>query len=336
MKRAILYGAGDLRIEECVLDVESLQPDQVYVQTEVTALSTGTDLGNYLGDSAYIPTAPKYPRWVGYSNVGVIQRVGSAVKKLNPGQRIFSMYPHQSAFVARRDELLIPIPGGLSSEEASLACLTHLGLASLRQAGYEPGENVAVVGLGVIGLCAIWLARALGAKVVGIANSATRNDVAMRLGAHAAYLADDSDLPKKLQSVFGEVGADIVVLTANTWSAYRLSMDIARYAGRVSILGNPGRAQKPPDFNPLGPRWIYQKQLTVLGAGIAPEVECLPGDLRFNARRNLQYVLDLMATHMPGIESVISHHFPASRMKEAYELAKEHSKTLVAAVFDWR
>ena len=336
MKQAILYGAGDLRIEELPLEAEALQPDQIYVETEVSALSTGTDLGNYLGDSTYVPGAPRYPRPIGYANVGVIRRVGANVKSLRPGQRIFALKPHQSAYVARQDELLLPIPEDVPSEEASLAYLTHLGLASLRQARYEAGENVAVVGLGVIGLCTVWLARAMGARVVGIANSAIRCEAALRLGAHASYPAEDPDLPKKLEIMFGEAGADIVVLTANTWSAYRVSMELARHSGRVSLLGFPGRAQKPPDFNPLDPRWVYQKQLTLLGAGFAPRVDCPPEDLRFNMRRNLQYILDMMAAHRPRLESVISHRLPASRMVEAYELAREHSKTLVAAEFDWR
>ena len=60
--QAILYGAGDLRLEERPLLEAPLGPDQVLVETEVTALSTGTDLGNYLGDSTYVPGAPDYPR----------------------------------------------------------------------------------------------------------------------------------------------------------------------------------------------------------------------------------------------------------------------------------
>jgi threonine dehydrogenase-like Zn-dependent dehydrogenase len=336
MKQAVLYGAGDLRMEERPLDANSLQPDQIYVETEVSALSTGTDLGNYLGNSTYVPGAPPYPRWVGYSNVGMIRRVGEKVKIWRPGMRIFSGQPHQSAYIAQQDDMLIPVPPAVSPEVASLSYLTHLGLASLRQARYEPGENVAVIGLGVIGLCAVWLARAMGAKVVGISNSPLRGETALQLGAHAALLADEKGIHQKLKEVFGEVGTDIVVLTANPWDAYRLSMEIVRYAGRVSILGFPGRAQEPPDFNPMDQRWVYGKQLTVLGAGFAPKADCPPSDLRFNTRRNLNYILDLMAYHRPQLDAVISHRLPASRMKEAYELAKEHSKSLVAAVFDWR
>lgn len=336
MLQAKLYGAGDLRLEEVPLDSNSLQPDQVYVETEVSALSTGTDLGNYLGDSTYVPGAPPYPRWLGYSNVGMVRRVGEEVDKLKPGMRIFAPKPHQSAYIAQQNELLVPVPATLSSEEASLVYLARLGLASLRQASYEPGENVAVVGLGVIGICTIWLARALGAKVVGISNSPIRNQSALQLGAHAALLADDSEIQQKLKEVFGEVGADIVVLTANPWSAYRLSMEIVRYGGRLSILGFPGRAQDPPDFNPMDSRWVYGKQLGIFGSGFAPRVDCRPEDIRFNIRRDLEFILDLMTWHQPKIDLVVSHRLPARRMQEAYELAKEHSKKLVAAVFDWR
>jgi len=336
MKQAILYGAGDLRMENRALDLATLASDQIYVETEITALSTGTDLANYLGDSTYVPGAPDYPRPVGYSNVGRVAQVGAAVSKWRLGQRLFSTKPHVSAYIAHQDELLIGVPEAVSSEEASLAYLTHLGIAALRQASYETGENVAVVGLGVIGLCTVALARAMGARVVGIANSSIRTGMALRLGAHAAFRADEPELRDQLKRLFGEPGADIVVLTANPWDAYRLSMEMVADRGRVSLLGFPGRGQPAPDFNPLDPRWVYAKQLTLLGAGYAPRTDCPPGDLRFNVRRNLEYILSLMASGTLGLGPLISHRFPAARMQEAYELAKQHSKELVAAIFDWR
>jgi NADPH:quinone reductase-like Zn-dependent oxidoreductase len=120
MKQAILYGAGDLRIEERPLDIDSLNDHQVYVETEVTALSTGTDLGNYLGKSTEIPGAPDYPRPVGYSNVGVIRRVGHAVRHLRTGQRVFSLKPHLSGYIAEASDLLVAVPERVSSEQASL------------------------------------------------------------------------------------------------------------------------------------------------------------------------------------------------------------------------
>jgi len=334
MKQAILYGAGDLRIEDRPLDPAHLTDNQVYVQTLITALSTGTDLGNYMGRSRDIPDAPDYPRAVGYSNVGVVSKAGSQVRELRVGERVFSLKPHQSAYIAEQSELMVSVPESVSSEEASLAYLTQLGLAALRQVRYEAGENIAVVGLGVIGLCVCGLARALGAKVAAIANSAVRAEAAKLVGAHATFLADQLR-PEDLRGPFGEVGADIVVLTANTWDAYRLAVEIARRRGRIAILGFPGRAQPQPAFNPLDPKWLYGKQLELLGAGAAPFLECLPEEIRFNVRRNLQYVLSLMATGVLSFKPLISHRLPWHRMQEAYDLARQHAKALTAAVFDW-
>ena len=326
MKQAILYGARDLRFEDRPLDTANLEADQFYVETEVTALSTGTDLGNYLGRSTDVPGAPGYPRGVGYSNVGVVRSVGVQVT-VAPGTRVFSMKPHVSAFLARESELMVPVPAGVDPSSASLAYLAQLGIAALRQAHYEAGERVAIVGLGVIGLCTCGMARAMGADVTAVANSPLRADAALRAGAHRAIVVGRDPLP-------GDI--DIVILTANPWAAYRDAVEMARYGGRVSVLGFPGRGEPAPDFNPLDARWFYGKQLTLLGAGFSPRVECQPAEVRFNLRRNLEFVLHSLSTGAVHFESVISHRLPAPRLQEAYELARAHDKSLLAAIFDWR
>ena len=318
MLQAILYGAGDLRLEERPLDASQLQPDEVYVETEVSALSTGTDLGNYLGRSLDVPGAPDYPRWVGYSNVGTVRAAGKDVKTPQVGSRVFSMKPHQSAFIARHSELLVDVPAAVSSEQASLAYLTQLGVAAMHQVRFQPGESVAVVGLGVIGLATVGAARAMGARAIAIANSRLRADAAMQVGAHEAWVSGEDPMPS---------GVNVVILTANTWDAFRASVEMAAYGGRVAIVGFPGRGQAPPDFNPVDQHWMYLKQLTLMGAG-----QSQPAD----RRQNLENILGWMASGALQLEPIITHRFPAARMREAYELARAHSKELMAAVFDWR
>lgn len=310
--QAILYGARDLRLEERPLG--TLGANEVYVETEVTALSTGTDLGNYLGRSTEVPGAPDYPRGVGYSNVGVVREVGEQVTAVKPGTRVFTMKPHVAAFRAQPTDLMVEVPAGVAPEPASLAYLAQLGVAALQQVRFEPGERVAVVGLGVIGLCTCALARAMGAsEVIAVANSPLREQMALAAGAHRA-----EKLPKDV---------DVVILTANPWAAFRDSVEMVRYGGRVSVLGFPGRGEPLPDFNPLDPKWFYGKQLTLAAAGFAaPE----------QRKRNLEFILGSLASGVVSFDSIISHRLPAARMREAYELAREHDKSLVAAVFDWR
>ena len=334
IRRAVLHGRGDLRIEDSELR-EELAADEVLVQTEVSALSTGTDLGNYLGDSTYVPGAPGYPRWVGYSNAGRITAAGTNVKRLKIGDRVFSNRPHQSAYIAGEDELLIRIPEEVSSEQASLSYLTGLGLAALRQARYETGENVAVIGLGVIGLSTVGLAKAMGANVIGVANSAIRADAAYQMGALSCLLSSSGNIADSARQTFHDADADIVILTSNSWESYFLALELVRYGGRIAILGFPGRGEAIPTRNPLDPSPFYSKQLTLIGAGFSSRVECGPQDLRFNLRRNLEYILDLMSSKRLNVEPLISHRVPYQQMREAYELARAHSKELIAAAFDW-
>ena len=323
IRRAVLHGKCDLRIETASIP-DRLDAGQILVETRISALSTGTDLGNYLGDSTYVPGAPDYPRWVGYSNAGVVRAIGAGVTRFSPGDRVFSTRPHQSAYIANENDLLVRIPESVPFEQASLVYLTGLGLSALRQARYETGENIVVVGLGVIGLATIGLARAMGANVAGVANSEIRSRASAAMGALGCLLPDTPDPLSLMKSFFHGGEADIVVLTSNSWDSYFLALDLVRPKGRVSILGFPGRGQPMPQRNPLDPSPFYSKQLTLLGAGSSPDV-----------RGNLEYILEFMASKRLNLEPLISHRIPYNKMRDAYELARNHSKDLIAAVFDW-
>ncbi len=334
--QATVYGAFDLRLEEKPLDPDRLAANEVYVETEVTALSTGTELALYLGHAADVPSTPTYPREMGYNNVGRVVRTGAAVLNLPPGQRVLSVKSHQSAYIAPQEDLMVPVPDGVTSEAASLAYLTSLTFGALHKAGYEAGESVAVVGLGVIGMCGVAVARRLGAKVLAVTNAPERLEMARNVGAHAACLSQEMPSATQLRALFGDVGADIVVLTANSWDGFRVAVNLARRMGRVCILGLPGRRQPLPDFNVLSPEWFHGKQLSLISSGYVSRIECASHDIRFNVRRNLEKILDLMACGQLDLEPVITHRFPARRMLEAYELAAQHSKALCGAIFDWR
>lgn len=326
--KAILYGARDLRLEQERFALASLGERQIFVETEVSALSTGTDLGNYEGRSREVPTAPDYPRWVGYNNIGVVRHCGAAVTRWRTGQRVFTPRPHQSGFVAHEDDLIVGVPDGVNPEAASLCYLTELGVAGMRQLNYEAGERVCVIGLGVIGLGTVAVANAMGARVTAIANSEFRRKLALDMGAEVCCLAGEGKR--------AGIEADVVILTANPWNAFREAVDVARFGGRISVLGFPGRALPPPDFNPLAAEWFYGKQLILAGAGFAPRADVPPQEIRFNVRRNIELIFDYIRRGKLPLERAITHRIPWQRLNEAYELALAHSKDMAAAIFDWR
>ena len=108
----MLYGPRDLRLEERPLDTQHLKPDEIWVETEISALKIGTDRGNYEG-AEQVPGAPDYPRWVGDSNLGVVRGAGSGVKRFRVGDRVVAALAHQSEYVASEAGRIVRVPDGV-------------------------------------------------------------------------------------------------------------------------------------------------------------------------------------------------------------------------------
>ena len=342
MKIAILHGPRDLRIEEWPLDTDNLKPDEIWVETEISALKIGTDRGNYEG-AEQVPGAPDYPRGVGDSNLGVVRGVGSAVTRFQVGDRVASSQFHQAAYIINESDHVVKVPDGVHSEDAVYANLYGLSAHCYRKSHFQPGENVAVVGLGVLGLGAVALGPLFGARVVGIGNSPIRLEMAERMGAHAAYMSDDPDLEAKLDAFTDGVGIDLVILTANPWPAYRTAMQIVRPNGRVSIVSLLGRGEPPLDFNPLAMEWFYNKGISIIAVAqpagyLYPNPaqdggmteDCFPRD------RAAAHVLSLMADGRLEPKRLITHRFHYTEMAQAYEMTYRREKSMLGVIFNWK
>ena len=335
MKIAVLHGPRDLRIEEQPLDTD-LGPTQIHVETEISALKIGTDRGNYEG-AERVPGAPDYPRWVGDSNLGVVRAVGPDVKRIRVGDRVVTRAPHQSEYVVDEAQSVVRVPDGVDAEDAVWAHLYTLSAHCYRKAWFAPGENVAVVGLGVLGLGAVALGPFFGARVVGLGNHPGRLQMATDMGAEAAWLSDDPDLEARLDEFTGGAGIDLVILTANPWPAWRTACEVVRDNGRVSVVALPGRGEEPlDDFNPVGMEWFYNKGIALVavsgrGGYLFPAAE---GD-RFDAVRTCEHTLSLMERGLAP-SRLITHRLPYTRMAEAYEMIYRREKGMLGVIFQWQ
>ena len=344
MKIPILYGPRDLRIEEQHLDTNNLKPDEIWIKTEITAFKIGTDRGNYEG-AEQVPGAPGYPRWVGDSNLGIVQGVGSAVSCVQVGDRVVTRQPHQSEYITKESASIVKVPAGSHPEDAVYAHLYALSAHCYRKAHFQAGEYVAVVGLGVLGLGAVALGSIFGAQTVGLGNSPIRLEMAERMGARAAYMSDDPDLPAKLETFTNGVGIDLVILTANPWSAYRTSLQVVRPNGRVSVVSLLGRGEPPLDFNPLAMEWFYSKGISIIAVS-GPAGYLYPNTAqhspldtmqnRFSADHAATHVLSLMADGRLEPKRLITHRFHYTEMVEAYEMAFHREKSMLGVIFNWQ
>ena len=335
MKIAMLRGPRNLVIEDHPLDTRNLGPNDVWGETVITGFKIGTDRGNYEG-AEDVPGAPTYPRWVGDSNLAVVKAVGSDVTQFKPGDRVVSRQPHQSEWVADQHASIVKVPEGVDSEDAIWGHLYTLSGLCYRKANFVPGEYVAVVGLGVLGLGAVGLGRSMGARTIGIGNSPIRNEMAMRMGAHATFVYDDPDLAAKLDDYTNGSGVDLVILTANPWPAYRASVEMVRENGRVSIVSLLGRGEEPADFNPLAMQWFYLKGISLIAVnGTAPYQYPQANADRMEWNKQCEFVLQLMADGSLRPSDVVTHRMHYSRMKDAYEMAYHREKTMLGVIFRW-
>jgi threonine dehydrogenase-like Zn-dependent dehydrogenase len=341
VKIAMLYGPRDLRIEEQPLDARELGPHDIWVETRISALKIGTDRGNYEG-AERVPGAPDYPRWVGDSNLGVVRGTGSAVTRVQVGDRIVTRQPHQSEYVTSDSASLVKVPANVADEDAVYAHLYALSAHCYHKAHFRPGENVAVVGLGTLGLGAVAIGPLFGGRVVAIGNDAFRLDLARRMGAHETLLYNDPDLLAKLDTFTSGAGIDLVVLTANPWPAYRTAVEVVRPNGRVSIVSLLGRGEAPLDFNPLAMQYFYSKGISLIAvcgpAGyLYPDATSAPfcaGD-RYAADREADHMLALMADGRLEPSRLVTHRFHYSQIAEAYEMAYHRNKSMLGVIFSW-
>ena len=335
MKIPILYGPRDLRMEEHPLDTDNLKPKDIWIETEISALKIGTDRGNYEG-AEQVPGAPGYPRWVGDSNLGVVRGIGSEVARVQVGDRVVTRQPHQSEYITDESASIIKVPDGVHPEDAVYTHLYALSGHCYRKGNFQPGETVAVVGLGVLGLGAVGLGQPFGARIVGIGNSPIRLEMAERMGAHAAFLYNDPDLDAKLDEFTNGIGIDLVILTANPWPAFRTSLQIVRDNGRVSVVSLLGRGEPPLDFNPLPMELFYNKGISIIAVSGAPGYLYPTPETRFNNDRQGDYIVSLMADGLVEPKRLITHRYHYTEIVKAYEMAYHREKSMLGVTFDWK
>ena len=319
--------------------LEGMGQREVATETLYSAISPGTELAAYEGLTVLRPDRA-HSKVVGYCNLARVIGVGEYVRRYRPGDLILTLESHRSHFVCNEDEVLLKLPEGDYTAEQLQAVATtylfHQGYSTLLRGDLRPGQYVAVVGLGTLGLATVSVASRFGARVFGLSDQAEAREAALAVGARQVF--DKSQQEEALESFRRDTaatGIDLVVLTSSTWDDYRLAVEIVRPGGALCVLGFPGRREDEVPFNPLDPRWFYRKQLSVIACGYTPDVDIDPRDIRFTIRRNCAYLVELILAGELPAESLISAVMPWDQVATAYERIASREPGFRTAVLDW-
>jgi predicted dehydrogenase/threonine dehydrogenase-like Zn-dependent dehydrogenase len=265
------------------------------------------------------------PAPLGYSAAGVVLEAADDCPGLAAGDLVAcggGGYANHAElnFVPRN--LLARVPDGVRADQAAFATLGSIALHGVRQADVRLGDRVVVIGLGLVGLMAVQLARAAGAGVLAIDVDPDACALATAVGADA--VARRSDAVEALAAAFtAGAGADAVLVCASTASndPVELAGRLCRDRGRVVIVGAVGM-QVPRDT-------YYGKELELrlsrsYGPGrYDPSYEEGGNDypigyVRWTEQRNMAEFLRLVASGAVDVDALVSHRFPLEEAPAAY------------------
>jgi alcohol dehydrogenase len=328
--QAVTFQApGEVRLDERP-EPQLLDREDAVVRVEATGVC-GSDLHIYHGR---VQIEPGFI--LGHEFVGTVLATGDALTDVSEGDRVLGCYCSACGrcFFCRRgdfhkcdegrvfghgetlgslqgaqaDQVLVPhasltlrrVPPGMSDDAALFAGdVMGTGYHAVAEAGIEPGDSVAVLGLGPVGLCAVQAARAAGAaRVVAIDSVEDRLAMAKTFGAEPVHLTEDDPRAAVKAATDGR-GVDVAVDAVGHPEALELACRLARKAGTVSAIGvYAERIQLH-----MGVVWI--KALT-LKTGHA------------NVIGHVDRVLSMMASGVIDPTPLVTHHMPLADAEEAY------------------
>ncbi|BBP80614.1 MULTISPECIES: NADPH:quinone oxidoreductase family protein [Pseudomonas] len=158
---------------------------------------------------------PPFPFSPGGEAAGTVAAVGEKITHLKPGDRVMALtgWGSFAEQVAVPGYNVMPIPKGIDFNSAAAFGMTYgTSMHALKQrANLQPGETLLVLGAsGGVGLAAVEIGKAMGARVIAAASSAEKLEVAKAAGADLLINYSESSLKEKVKELTGGQGADVI------------------------------------------------------------------------------------------------------------------------------
>ena len=293
------------------VDVHEPRAGEVVVRSQVSGISTGTELLAYRGELdsslprdealAALGGTFEYPFTYGYSAVGRVEASRSDVPE---GERVFAFHPHQDRFVVPAAHVVRL--GDADARTATLFPLVETALQLTLDAGVRYGEVVAVLGLGPVGILTATLLTRSGATVVGSDPKPWRRDVATACGIEAL---PPEELGAAAVARSGGRGADLLVEATGNPDVLAGSLGLLRMEGVALVASWYG--SKPVTL-PLGGEF-HRRRLEIRSSQVST-VGSRAG--RWDRERRLEATRALL-DELP-LAALATHTFPLERAPDAY------------------
>lgn len=323
-----------LHLKKEIIDLNSLSSTEIVAKTCYSAISPGTEVAAYCGLESLRGDKMAYPRVLGYCNIAQVTHTGSAVSKLEVGDLFLNFQSHRSHFKLKENDFLIKLSGEEDIKSQCVAYLYHLGYHCLLTANSHAGHNIGIIGLGTLGFTTAIMSKISGANTFVLTNQSFNNSLLTSKQIHVLPRA--SDALETIGAQTDEIGIDIVINTSNTWEDWLLALNTVNKGGTIVNLGFPGRGQSPPEFNPLDPKFLYMKNVTIKYLSELNQIGLLAYEQRFNVERNLIYILNLIKNNSINASEVITSEISYLDLERQYIVYESKKQNLFSTVLNWQ
>jgi 2-desacetyl-2-hydroxyethyl bacteriochlorophyllide A dehydrogenase len=330
------------------LPIPRISPEEVLIRVKAVGIC-GSDVHIYEWTPGYEFLAPYFPVVLGHEFAGEVVEVGDQVSGVKVGDRAvyqggscgrcLSCMMGRNALCDQRKEVgrvglekkggmaeyvavnarhnfLVPIPAGVSFEEAAQGQPTAEALHIVEQAGITLGEPVVVLGAGPIAVTAAQAAKAAGGSpviVTGLTRDKARLEIAKSLGADVTIDVEKEDPLEKVKALTGGLGAAKALEVSGSTKAVVQGLDLLRKGGTLACFG------------------IYPESISVdFTRRIVREMKVIRG-VYGASRLGWNHVLHFMASGRIRVAPLITHRLPLEKVDEGFQacLTKKAMKVML-------
>lgn len=312
-----------------LLSIEVPEPTehQIQVRLHTSLISPGTERAFVLGlDNAHA----NYPFQPGYCAAGVVVKTGGSVTRFRPGDRVACEIAHQA--IGNVDEhRALRIPDSVSYEHAAFLSLGVIAIQGIRKAHLELGEQVMVLGLGLIGQLAMQFAALNGATLtIGVDRSEPRLEMARACGASLTLDTSREDWLQQLQDATNGMGADAVMECTGFPDAIASAFQAARRLGRVVLLGST-RGESTVNFY----KDVHSKGITVIGAHNVNNPQALSRPGYWTWLEDADCYMKLVALNRMELDRLITDRVSWEHAEELYRMMLTWKSDMMGTIIDW-
>ncbi len=261
--RAALFHEQGKELERAEIERPKPGPGEVVVKVEAAGVC-GTELHFLEG----LLAPAKTPIVLGHEVAGTVAELGEGVSAVSPGESVAVHYFHPCSLCAQcrsgREHLcdrprgflgfvtdggfaeyvlvpetaLVPIPDGLSFEQAApLCCSATTALHALGVSGLGLGHTAVVYGCGGVGLQLVQVLRLAGVRVLAVSRTREKLELASKLGAEVAINAGSEPVADRVREATGGRGADAVFELVGSAESMREALGSLAKAGALVFVG---------------------------------------------------------------------------------------------------